>query len=61
MHAQIAASLRHLKQAVTHLHDARLIIDGVNKNAAHFIERLIQGTREQVKELELLVNDRQDR
>jgi hypothetical protein len=61
MHAQIAASLRHLKQAVTHLHDARLIIEGVNKTAAQFIERLIQGTREQVKELELTINDSQDR
>jgi ABC-type transporter Mla subunit MlaD len=61
MHAQIAASLRHLKQAVTHLHDARLIIEGVNKTAAQFIDRLTQGTREQIKELELLINDTQQR
>ena len=52
MHAQIAASLRHLKQALTHLHDAKLIIEGVNKTAAEFIDRLVQGTREQIRELE---------
>ncbi len=52
MHAQIAASLRHLKQALTHLHDAKLIIEGVNKTAAEFIDRLVHGTREQIRELE---------
>ena len=52
MHAQIAASLRHLKQALTHLHDAKLIIEGVNKTAADFIERLVHATREQIRELE---------
>ena len=59
MHAQIAASLRHLKQALTHLHDAKLIIEGVNKTAAEFIERLVQGTREQIRELEV-ARDGQD-
>ena len=54
-----AASLRHLKQAVTHLHDAKLIIESVNKSAAQFIERLIHGTREQIKELDA-INNRQD-
>ena len=52
MHAQIAASSRHLKQALTHLHDAKLIIEGVNRTAADFIERLVHGTREQIRELE---------
>jgi hypothetical protein len=52
MYAQIAASLRHLKQAVIHLHDAKLIIAGVSKSAAEFIDTIIKATRAQVKELE---------
>lgn len=59
MHAQLAASIRHLKQAATHLHDAKLIIGTVNTRAAEFIERLLQATREQVRELELL-HDKRD-
>lgn len=58
MHAQIAASLRHLKQALTHLHDARLIIEAIDKTAAHYIEQLVHATREQIKRLENL-NDSQ--
>jgi hypothetical protein len=56
MHSQLAATIRHLKQAVTHLHDAKLIIETVNKTAAEFIERLVQATRQQVRELELINN-----
>ena len=59
MHAQIVATLRHLKQALIHLHDAKLIIEGVNKTAADFIERLVHGTREQIRELEA-TRDRND-
>lgn len=54
MHFQIAATLRHLKQALHHLHDAKLIIEGVNKTAAHFIDALMQGTRDQIRELEVI-------
>lgn len=46
MHAQIAATLRHLKQAFTHLHDARLIVEGVDKATAQVIGELLQATRE---------------
>ena len=61
MHVQIAASLRHLKQAAHHLNDAKLVIEGVNKTAAQFIEGLLQSTREQIRELEVLIaNDRHD-
>jgi hypothetical protein len=59
MHAQIAATLRHLKQALTHLHDAKLIIETVNGAAAQFIGTLITATREQIRALEL-VNNRKD-
>ena len=52
MYAQIAASLRHLKQAVIHLHDAKLIIAGLSQSAAEFIDTIIRATRAQVKELE---------
>jgi hypothetical protein len=52
MHAQIAASLRHLKQAVTHLHDAKLIIEVIDKAAASYIEQLLRPTRDLVKHLE---------
>jgi hypothetical protein len=58
MHAQIAAALRHLKQAVTHLHDAKLIVEAIDKAAAHYIEQLIQAAREQIRRLEH-VNDNQ--
>ena len=61
MQAQITASLRHLKQAAHHLHDAKLIIEGVNKTAAQFIEDLLKGTREQIRDLEVLIaNERHD-
>ena len=58
MHAQIAAALRHLKQAVTHLHDAKLIIEAIDKAAAHYIEQLMHATRDQIRRLEH-VNDNQ--
>jgi hypothetical protein len=58
MHAQIAASLRHLKQAVTHLHDAKLIIETIDKTAAQYIEQLVRATRDQIKRFEQL-NDGQ--
>jgi hypothetical protein len=58
MHAQIAASLRHLKQAVTHLRDAKLIIEAIDKAAAHYIEQLMQATRDQIRRLEH-INDNQ--
>ncbi len=61
MQAQITASIRHLKQAAHHLHDAKLIIECVNKTAAQFIEGLLHGTREQIRELEAIApNERQD-
>ncbi len=56
MHAQIAASLRHLKQAVTHLHDAMLIIQAIDKATAHYIEQLIGASRDQIKLLEQLLD-----
>lgn len=52
MHTQIAASLRHLKQAIIHLHDAKLIIETVDKAAAEYIELLVRATRDQTKRLE---------
>jgi hypothetical protein len=52
MHAQIAATLRHLKEALIHLHDAKLIIEVIDKTAAHYIEQLLQATRDQIKRLE---------
>ncbi len=54
MQAQITASIRHLKQAAHHLLDAKLIIEGVNKTAAQFIEGLLKGTREQIRDLEVI-------
>jgi hypothetical protein len=59
MHAQIAASLRHLKQAVTHLHDARLIIEVIDQTAAQYIEQLARAIRDQVKRFEQQLNDTQ--
>jgi hypothetical protein len=59
MHAQIAATLRHLKQAFTHLHDARLIIENVDKATAQVIGDLAQATREQIRRLELFINSSQ--
>ncbi len=59
MHAQTAAALRHLKQAVTHLHDARLIIEGADKTTAQYIGELIHATREQIKRIELIINNSQ--
>jgi hypothetical protein len=44
--------LRHLKQAVTHLHDAKLIIEVIDKAAASYIEQLLRPTRDLVKHLE---------
>ncbi len=58
MHAQIAATLRHLKQALTHLHDAKLIIEAIDKAAANYIEQLVRATRDQIKHFEQL-NDNQ--
>lgn len=57
MHAQIAATLWHLKQAITHLHDARLIIEGADKSAAQTIGELMHATREQIRRLELLMGN----
>jgi hypothetical protein len=56
MHAQIAASLRHLKQALTHLHDARLIVETIDKAAADYIEQLVRATRDQIKRFEQLTD-----
>jgi hypothetical protein len=53
MHAQLAASLRHLKQALTHLDDAKLTIEAIDKTAAQYIEQLLVATREQIRRLEL--------
>ena len=54
MQAQIAATLRHLKQSVTHLHDAKLIIEVIDKAAAQYIEQLVRATRDQIKRFEQL-------
>jgi hypothetical protein len=42
---------------VTHLHDAKLLIEGVDKNVAHYIGELVHATREQIRRLEL-TNDK---
>jgi hypothetical protein len=52
MHAQIDAGLLHLKQAVSHLHNAKLIIEAIDETASHSIEQLIRATRDQIKRLE---------
>jgi hypothetical protein len=52
MHAQIAATLRHLKQALTHLHDTRFIIEGIDKIAAATIDQLVRATCDQIKRFE---------
>ena len=57
MHTQIAATLRHLKQAFIHLHDARLIIENVDKATAQVIGDL--ATREQIRRLGLFINSSQ--
>ena len=52
MQAQIAATLRHLKEALTHLHDAALIIEGIDKATAQAIAELVKATRHQIKQIE---------
>jgi len=52
MDAQIDASLLHLRQAVSHLHNARLVIEAIDKTAAHCIDQLIKATRDQIQRLE---------
>ncbi len=54
MHAQISASLHHLKQALSHLHNAKLIIEPADKVAAQSIEELVRATQSQIKRLEQL-------
>jgi hypothetical protein len=52
MQAHLAATLRHLKEALTHLHDARLIIGGFDKLVAANLEILVRATREEIRKLE---------
>ena len=59
MQAQIAASLRHLKEAVAHLSDAALAIGDADKMAAANIDHLLQAALTEIRRLELL-NFRQD-
>ena len=44
MQAQIADSLRHLKEAAAHLAEAERAIAGTDEDAAAAIHRLLQGT-----------------
>jgi len=54
MQAQIAASLRHLKEAVAHLSDAVLAIGDTDKTASANIDHLLQGAVAEIRRLELL-------
>ena len=59
MQAQIAASLRHLKEAAAHLSDAALAISDTDKMAAANIDHLLQAALAEIRRLEQL-NSRQD-
>ncbi len=45
-------------EALTHLHDAKLIIGAIDKAAANYIDQLVRATRDQIKHFEQL-NDNQ--
>lgn len=59
MQAQIAASLRHLKEAAAHLSDAALAIGDADKMAAANINHLLLALLAQIRHLEQL-NFQQD-
>jgi len=54
MQAQIAASLRHLKEAAAHLSDAVLAIGDADKTSAANIDHLLQAAFAEIRRLELL-------
>ena len=55
MKAQIAASLRYLKQAAAHLSDAGLVLAGPDKTVSAGIDDLLRGVRAEIRRLELLL------
>ncbi len=59
MQAQIASSLRHLKEAAAHLSDAALAIGDADKTAAANIDHMLQVALAEIRRLELS-NFRQD-
>ena len=59
MQAQIAASLRHLKEAAAHLSEAALAIGEADKLAAANIDHLLQAALAEIRRLEEL-NSQQD-
>lgn len=59
MQAQIAASLRHLKEAAAHLSDAALVIGDADKLASANIDHLLQAALAEIRRLEQLYS-RQD-
>jgi hypothetical protein len=54
MQAQIAASLRHLKEAAAHLSETALAIGDADKLASANIDRLLQAALAEIKRLEQL-------
>jgi HEPN domain-containing protein len=58
MYSQIHSTLLHLRQAVSHLHNAKLIIEAIDKAASHSIEQLIRAARDQIKHLEQLSSEK---
>jgi len=52
MQAQIAASLRHLKEAAAHLSEAALAIGEADKLAAANIDHLLQAALAEIRRLE---------
>ena len=55
MQAQIADSLRHLKEAAAHLSEAAQAIAGTDETAAANIERLLQLVRAEIATLTSMV------
>jgi len=55
MQAQIAASLRNLKQAAAHLSDAGLALAGADQKTSARIDDLLRGVRAEIGRLELLL------
>lgn len=54
MQAQIAASLRHLKEAAAHLSEAALALGDADQTAAANIDRLLQSLSAKIRRLEQL-------
>ena len=52
MQAQIAASLRHLKEAAAHLFESTRAIDGADQIAAANIEHILQAALAEIRRLE---------